>query len=434
MPHVAIIGAGFTGLAAAYRLRRAGWQVTVYEARDRAGGLAGGFRDDRWDWSLEYFYHHWFASDRHILGWLKELGLRHRVRFPRPLTVVYHRDRFYPFDSPLALLRFPGLTWPDKIRLGLVTAYLRLTPRWQSLEGKTAHEWLQRALGTRAYRALWEPLLEGKFGPYYRQVNMAWFWARIHARTPRLGTYEGGFQALADQLVDRLRAQGVTFRFRTRVEQVSPHEGRGWTVRTTTDEARYDRVLVTLGPPQVARLVPALPEDARRKWAQDLPYLGAVTLVLALDRVFNPQGFYWYNIPKREGFPFLILVEHTHFVPPRHFGGDHILYVGDYVPPDHPYLTMEPQALLEHFLPGLRRVRPDFDLAWVRRFWCFRTAYAQPVPLLHHSRRLPPTRLLPGLYWASMSHVYPWDRGTNYAVELGFRVAGEMMNDAIISS
>jgi monoamine oxidase len=35
---VVIIGAGFSGLAAAYKLKRAGWNVTVLEARDRIGG------------------------------------------------------------------------------------------------------------------------------------------------------------------------------------------------------------------------------------------------------------------------------------------------------------------------------------------------------------------------------------------------------------
>lgn len=426
MPQVAIIGAGFTGLAAAYRLARAGWQVTVYEAQAQAGGLAGGFRAAGWSWSLEYFYHHWFTSDRTLLGWLRELGWSHKVVFRRPLTVVYHQERFYPLDSPQALLRFPGLSWPDKLRLGAVLLYLRLLPRWEPLERVTAHEWLTRALGRRGYQALWEPLLEGKFGPYYQQVNMAWFWARIRTRTPRLGTYQGGFQALADDLVDHLSRLGVTFLFKTPLQRLEPGEG-GWRLVWQGGEAFFPRVLLTLGPQQVQRLLPQALHQGNWPWGK-LPHLGAVALILTLDRPFRTEGFYWYNIPKRAGFPFLILVEHTHFVAPEHFGGEYVLYVGDYVPPDHGYLRMSAEELLQHFLPGLRRVQPAFQVSWVRRMWRFATGYAQPVPLRYHSRQLPPTRLpWPGLYWASMSHVYPWDRGTNYAVQLGFQVAGQML-------
>jgi len=36
---------------------------------------------------------------------------------------------------------------------------------------------------------------------------------------------------------------------------------------------------------------------------------------------------------------------------------------------------------------------------------------------------------VPGLYFASMSQVYPWDRGTNFAVEIGRRVAGMVADD-----
>ena len=37
--HVAIVGGGPSGLSAAYHLRRRGWQVTIYEAQPRLGGL-----------------------------------------------------------------------------------------------------------------------------------------------------------------------------------------------------------------------------------------------------------------------------------------------------------------------------------------------------------------------------------------------------------
>jgi hypothetical protein len=45
-----------------------------------------------------------------------------------------------------------------------------------------------------------------------------------------------------------------------------------------------------------------------------------------------------------------------------------------------------------------------------------------------HARNIPEIKTpIPGLYLASMSQVYPWDRGTNYAVEIGRKAAKLMM-------
>ena len=62
----------------------------------------------------------------------------------------------------------------------------------------------------------------GKFGERYaRQVNMAWMWARLKARTTRLGTFQGGFQAFADQFAARLQEMGVQIRLSTPVKRIS---------------------------------------------------------------------------------------------------------------------------------------------------------------------------------------------------------------------
>jgi protoporphyrinogen oxidase len=91
---VAIIGAGFGGLAAAYDLIRRGVKVTIYDGSAQAGGLAAGFKEPGWEWSVEKFYHHWFQTDKHILKLMKELGWMDRIMFPRPLTVMYDRGKF----------------------------------------------------------------------------------------------------------------------------------------------------------------------------------------------------------------------------------------------------------------------------------------------------------------------------------------------------
>jgi hypothetical protein len=79
------------------------------------------------------------------------------------------------------------------------------------------------------------------------------------------------------------------------------------------------------------------------------------------------------------------------------------------------------------YLPALKRINPAFEMSWVQNTWTFKEAYAQPVPFINHATNIPATQTpLPGLFFASMSQVYPWDRGTNYAVKLGREVAGEM--------
>lgn len=430
MSKIAIIGAGYTGMAAAWDLRRGGHEVTIYESADYVGGLASGFKEPGWDWSVEKFYHHWFASDKHMLGLIEELGLSHKVRFPRPYTVVYHKGKFYPLDSVLQAILFPGLGWGvDKLRFGLVGLYLRLTTDWKTLERFTVDEWMRKWVGERVYQLMWEPLVIGKFGEkYYKQVNMAWMWARLHARTTRLGTFEGGFQAFADQFAARLQADGVKIKLSTPVTHIRRNPSNRRLELTTAEGIETaEKALVTLSPGAAAKMVPSLPKDYLEGLLR-LKSMGAVVMVLALRHQLSQEGYYWYNIPKSAGFPFLAVVEHTNFVPPEHFGGDHIVYIGDYLEPEHEHFRLSQDELFEKFAPSLKRFNPHFERDWVKKVWLFRTAYAQPVPLVNHSRNIPSIQTpIEGLYFASMSQVYPWDRGTNFAVEIGRRAARIMM-------
>ena len=424
---IAIIGAGFGGMAAAYDLRKAGHEVTIFEAADYVGGLASGFKEPYWDWSVEKFYHHWFQSDKSMLGLIRELGWGDKVYFPRPLTVMYHKGNFYPFDSILKMALFPGLGWGiNKIRFGFVGLYLRLTNAWRELEKVTADAWMLKWAGREVYEQMWKPLLIGKFGPYYKDVNMAWMWARIKARSTRLGTFEGGFQNFANMFADRLRSQGVQIRLGVQVKSIKKSTDDRLLIEADKKES-YDKVLVTTSPNLMARLCPDLP-GSYLKGLLELKSMGAVVMVLALKRQLSEQGYYWFNLPKEAGYPMLALVEHTNFIGPEHFGGDRIVYAGDYLEAGHEYFSMSDEQLLERFIPAFKKFNPAFEKDWVKKVWVFKTNYAQPVPLVDHSKNIPAIETpITGLYFASMSQVYPWDRGTNFAVEIGRRAARMMM-------
>ncbi len=414
-------------MAAAYDLKKTGHDVTIYESADFVGGLASGFKEPHWDWSVEKFYHHWFASDNHMLGLIEELGWKDKVIFPRPLTVMYHKGRFYPFDSILKALLFPGLGFGlDKIRFGFVGLFLRFTDNWKALEQVTADAWMMKWAGRRVYEKMWKPLLIGKFGPFFRDVNMAWMWARIKARTTRLGTFEGGFQNFANLFADKLRGMGIEIRLGAKVESIKREQDQLW-VRSDGKAETYDRVLVTTSPNLMAKLGPDLPEQYL-KGLLELKSMGAVVMVLSLKHQLSKEGYYWFNLPKEEGYPFLALVEHTNFISREHFGGDHIVYAGDYLEAGHKYFSMSDEELLEHFVPALKKFNPGFSRDWVKKVWVFKTNYAQPVPLVNHSKNIPSIETpIEGLYFASMSQVYPWDRGTNFAVEIGRRAARLIM-------
>ena len=250
---------------------------------------------------------------------------------------------------------------------------------------------MRKWVGPRIYSALWRPLLVGKFGEQNLDVvNMAWLWSRIHARTTRLGTFVGGFQAFLDKLADHLRVRGVDIRLSTPVTRIQTRRvsenPSGLIVETADSAETYDAVISTSSPALMARLMPDLPASYADS-LRSLKSMGAVVLVVTLDRQLTE--YYWHNLPKDAGFPYLAMVEHTNFIGTEHYGGDHILYLGDYLDTDHEYFTLSKEELLERFLPSLKRFNPAFDRSWVKDSVAvedpLRTACSSSQSLQEHS-------------------------------------------------
>jgi protoporphyrinogen oxidase len=422
MTRTAVLGAGALGLTVALRLAQRGDEVIVVEREKLPGGLASGFEIEPGMY-LDRFYHHLFASDRHAIALITELGLGDELIWRRPLTVTLRDSRVHQLDSATSLLRFGPLPVLDRLRLGFWLAYLRFLSSPERLEGQTAVEWIERRMGRAAYRVLWGPLLSGKFGALAGYIAMPWFWARVHDRTASLGYLRGGFQRLYNGLAERIGELGGDLRLGTEVREIRTNPAGGMTVITDGEPISVDRVVSTLAIRLTCRLAPELPAEYRAKHEWGTAY-GAHCLVLALDRPLT--GSYWMNV-NDPGYPFMALVEHTNYLSPDDYGGRHLVYLGNYRPMDDPLLRLSTAEVLDHFAPALARINPAFSRSWVTDAWAFAAPFAQPIVTVDYRDHIPPfVTPVPGLWVASMFQVYPHDRGQNYSIDLAERLVMEL--------
>jgi protoporphyrinogen oxidase len=422
MTRTAVLGAGALGLTVALRLAQRGDEVMVLERERLPGGLASGFEVEPGMY-LDRFYHHLFASDRHAIGLINELGLGDELLWRRPLTATLRDGAVHQLDSATSLLRFRPLPVLDRLRMGAWLAYLRFLSSPERLEGQTAADWIRRRMGSTSYRVVWGPPLRGKFGDLADQIAMPWFWARVHDRSAQLGYLRGGFQRLYDRLAERIREAGGDLRLGTEVREVRTAPGGGLTVATSGETLEVDRVISTLAVRLTCRLTPELPEAYRAKHEWGTAY-GAHCLVLALDRPLT--GSYWMNV-NDPGFPFMALVEHTNYLSSADYGGRHLVYLGNYRPMDDPLLRMSAAEVLGLFASALSRINPAFQPDWVTDAWSFAAPFAQPIVTVDYRSHIPPFETpVAGLWVASMFQVYPHDRGQNYSIDLAERLVARL--------
>ena len=260
-----VLGGGALGLTLAYRLATAGDEVTVVEREREPGGLAAGFRvGPSW---LEKFYHHLFRSDRAATRLIAEAGLADRLVWPRPITSTLINGEIHQLDSPLSLLRYRPLPFPDRVRMGMVVAYLKYVEKSHTrLEGKVADEWLRTWMGRRGYELQWEPLLRTKFHDHYTQVALPWFWSRVHLRSSELGYLRGGFQQLYDRLAEMVAARGGELLFGQSVTGIAGAPDGSVRVCLEGREREFDRVVSTLPTRLTLTLTEGLPQAYRERY------------------------------------------------------------------------------------------------------------------------------------------------------------------------
>ncbi len=438
---VAIIGAGVTGLVAGRELARIGFAVDVYERWPDIAGQASAI-DLGGGVFIERYYHHLFESDREMTALHDDL-LPGELEWHTSTVAMYSDGRFWPFVSPLDLLRYGPLPPVDRVRLGLAVLRLTRSAPAAADDDVSALAWMRAACGERAVERVWSPLMLGKFGEDAAEIPLAWLRSKLALRRQRLagrgaarerlGYPRRSFRAICVALADEIRRQGGAIHVDREVVAIEAHADRlvlrcaapgayrAAPARARAEEGRdasADRVLITTGT-RVARALAAWPDDFKRQldaWR----YRTAVVALLELRERFGPA--YWTNVVSPDA-PFLALVEHTNLVPADRYPARY-LYVSNYVGADDPLARLGTEELMSLYLPALARMRPGFTRSDIVRAWSFSEEFAQPVPTLGaRHRRLTFTTPITDVFIANTTQIYPEDRGTNYSVRLGREAA-----------
>jgi protoporphyrinogen oxidase len=431
---IGVIGGGIAGLAAAYRLARTGQRVILWERNEYLGGQAAAFPVAGSE--LEYFYHHLFTSDHDIRELMEELGIADDLIWLESSVGFFADGKIYPLQGALDLLRLDFIPLHDRIRIGLATLYLQKTTDWRHFEQVSAADWLRRAVGQRAFDRVFGAQLRAKFGKRFDQVAMVWFWNKMHLRTQsrtsplqkeKLGYIRGSWNTLINRLGEAIVELGGEVHTGVGTDTLNQTGDGNWSVTTSDGQTTVcDALVATVPSPLLLRLVPDFPDWYQQKLTGAI-YQGAVAMILRMKKSLS--DIYWLNIGD-PSLPFTGVIEHTNFIGPENYQGNHFLYISKYLDQDHPYLTMSEDELFREYVPYLQRINPDFSEEWVLERWVFRERAAQPIITQDYSNRIPEHRTpFHGLYLANSAQIYPEDRGTNYSVRLGNTVASIISND-----
>lgn len=424
---VAVIGGGISGLASAFRLASLGHSVTLIEGDAQLGGLGTTFPYH--GGRLERFYHCILPDDHALVRLIDEVGLGEELLWRQTGMGFMYDHRIYPLNSALDLLRFSPLTPLDRIRMGLLAIRARIGGLDRRLDRIGVAEWIKHLVGERAFRILWQPLLEAKIGDAYPGIPALWLSSRMHREKNTKKEVKGclvhGYGSLIDALERALTDRNVTIAMSRRVaaiEQVGPR------MRLAYEDGNHDTfdTIVSTSPlVQFQRLTQGLDIPPALR-GLELDYQGVVSGVFLLRKPLSP--YYWMPIVA-SGATAQGMIEMSNLVPLERSDGLYVMYLVNYTHRTSPLFARSDEDLLAAYQDDLERLFPGSSADIVDRF-LFRAPFVEPLWSLGYSERRPPASVIPGrLYLAGTAQVYPNVNSWNSCCEVVERMVTEFAHD-----
>lgn len=298
--NIAVIGAGWAGCAAAWRLKTLGHQPEVFEASRHIGGRARRVRSPGLGRELDNGQHILLGAYSQTLQLMRELGLDESTRLLRQdLDVVAARGDFRlrnralpaPWHLLAGLLTAQGIGWAQKYRLARFCRRLE-KHHWRTPPGLTVLQLLHsQGQDAELIRLFWQPLCVAAMNTPIEQACAQLF---AHVLRDSLGGPRPASQTLIP-LTDLSRLwcepalQGLPVHLGSRVRELQLHEHG-----VEVDGRRFDAAILACPPPQALRLLETLPPArGSAELLADLKamqYVPIATLYLDLERAWQlPQ-------------------------------------------------------------------------------------------------------------------------------------------------
>jgi oxygen-dependent protoporphyrinogen oxidase len=309
-----VIGAGISGLTAAFRLKLGGRRVAVLEATARVGGAIETVAED--GWRFEMGPNTVLATDESTDRLIRDAGLEGEKIVAAPSArrrYLYQAGRLVPLPGgPGGFLTTPLFPLSAKLRV-LREPWIGRPP--EGVE-ETIAQLVRRRLGAAFLDNAVGPFVSGVYAGDPERLSARWAMPKIHALEQQHGSLLRGaiarrkgpahrtmisFREGLETLPRRLAREIGDVRTGVAAQRIVRMEG-GFRVDTSAGPVEASRVVLAVPADAAARLLEEATSGASRILAE-IPYAAVAVVSLGWRRedVGHPLGGFGFLAPRQEG-------------------------------------------------------------------------------------------------------------------------------------